>query len=65
MCRVAQALWNHGEAAGENRMAKLIKYLLSQGLIGDVQLAVSDENARKEMYVKYKIEEEKQLFIDD
>ena len=61
MCRVAQELWGKGEAvglaAGENKMAKLVNYLLSKGMIEEAKRATSDEMARKEMYKKYKIED--------
>lgn len=53
MCWVAQELWEKGE----NKLARLMNYLLSNGLTEEAQKAASDEKARKEMYIKYGIED--------
>lgn len=42
---------------GEEKMAKLMEYLLANGTKEEMQRAVSDETARAEMYEKYGIEE--------
>lgn len=57
MCWVAQELWEKGEAVGENKLAKLMNYLLTRGLTEEAQKAASDEIARKEMYLRYGIKD--------
>ncbi len=42
---------------GEDKMAKLMEYLLANGTREEMQRAVSDETARAEMYERYGIEE--------
>lgn len=44
-----------GEKKGENRLAKLMSYLFSQGKVKEAELAATNETARKEMYKKYNI----------
>ncbi len=53
MCWVAQELWEKGE----NKLARLMNYLLSNGLTEEAQKAASDENVRKEMYIQYGIDD--------
>ena len=50
--RKLRGLWQKGE----NKLAQLMNYLLSNGLIEEAQKAAADEIARKEMYIKYGIE---------
>lgn len=56
MCYVAEGIWNKGYAVGENKMAELISYLLSNNMSEELQIALSDEDAREEMYEKYRID---------
>ena len=44
-----------GMAKGEDQLGSLIQLLLSKGLTADIQKAVSDKNAREELYLKYGI----------
>ena len=44
-----------GMAKGEDQLGSLIQLLLSKGLTSDIQKAVSDKNAREELYLKYGI----------
>ena len=53
MCWVAPELWEKGE----NKLARLMNYLLSNGLTEEAQKAASDENVRKEMYIQYGIDD--------
>lgn len=61
ICWMAQELFEQGEKQGEERgeergeklMATLIQKLLADGRMEDVQLAVDDEQHRKELYREY------------
>ena len=44
-----------GEARGEQKMVKLTEYLLSNGMMEELQKALADEDARAGMYEKYGI----------
>ena len=46
-----------GRMEGENKMAKLMEYLLANGTQEEVQKALSDADARSEKYEKYGIED--------
>lgn len=56
MCYVAQGLIARGKKAGENMLAELGEYLLSNGMMDELQKALSDEDAREKMYEKYGID---------
>lgn len=56
MCYLAQGLITRGRKEGENMLAELGEYLLANGMLDELQRALSDEDAREEMYEKYGID---------
>ena len=46
-----------GIKTGENKLAKLMEYLLANGMQEEMKKALSDEEAREIMYKEYGIEE--------
>ncbi len=44
-----------GEAKGEDRLARLVRYLINNDKNEELELAISNRDARKEMYIKYGI----------
>lgn len=56
MCYLAQGLIAKGEAYGEQKVIKLVKYLLSNGMMEELQKALSDEDVRTNMYEEYGID---------
>ena len=55
MCEYLDMLMAKGEARGEQKMVKLMEYLLSNGMMEELQKALADENARAWMYEEYGI----------
>ena len=49
MCYLAQGLIKRGA----NRMAELVGYLLSNEMMDELQMVLSEEGAWEEMYEKY------------
>lgn len=55
MCKGMVGFGKKKAAEGENKLGRLITYLLSHGMTEEIEKAASDETARKEMYEKYGI----------
>ena len=55
MCYVAQGLIEKGRIEGEIKLAELMEYLLSNGMIEEAKEAASREDVRVKMYKKYGI----------
>ena len=47
--------WNEGRNEGENRLAALMKILLTQGRTEDVSKAIEDPNYRSLLYQEFQI----------
>lgn len=64
MCNLSQGIWEEsweagekaGREAGESLFAQLIRCLLADQRMADVELATEDKNARLRLYREYKIQ---------
>ena len=56
MCEVAERLAKDGEARGEEKVSKLVRILIKEGKIEEIEKACKDREYRKKLYIQYGIE---------
>ncbi len=55
MCKIMEDIKNEGRAEGENRMSRLMSYLLKNGKTEEAVAVTESEALREELYKKYGI----------
>lgn len=55
MCKIMEDIKNEGRAEGENRMSRLMSYLLKNGMTEEAVAVTESEALREELYKKYGI----------